>query len=304
MRNTKNFTITRKRFLKSLSILSALTITPISFASIDDRENVMKIKNNLNSNVDRLYILNGGLAIAPDQSMYTPGKFKDKPITLTCNAYLIHRKGQWILWDTGINESVFEEIGGKIIAHGIRGFVVRPLVEQLADIGLTPQDIDIVILSHAHFDHVGNAHLFQNAKWYIQEEEYRAMFSPKYEDYGYLPQLYDFLEKKQIIMVNGDLDIFGDTSIRIISTPGHTPGHCSLMVRLKNKGIVILSADVAHYKYNLEHLRVPQFNSNIADSIASMKKIEQIIATTNAKLWLNHDIKESGTKRYAPAFYE
>ena len=111
MRNTKNFTITRKRFLKSLSILSALTITPISYASIDDRENVMKIKNNLNSNVDRLYILNGGLAIAPDQSMYTPGKFKDKPITLTCNAYLIHRKGQWILWDTGINESVFEEIG-------------------------------------------------------------------------------------------------------------------------------------------------------------------------------------------------
>lgn len=175
--------------------------------------------------IDRLYILDGGVVIASDKSVYTPGKFKGEPISFTCNVYLMQRKGQWILWDTGIEESIFRIPGGKVIAHDLRGIVLRTLTEQLADIDLKPEDINMVILSHAHFDHVGNAHLFRNAKWYIQADEYKAMFGPDHTNYGFDPGLYKDLKNSDVEQVPGDLDVFGDGSVKIMATPGHTPGH-------------------------------------------------------------------------------
>src|SRR5690242_18692275 len=107
--------------------------------------------------IDRLYALNAGFAVQPDRSVYTPGKWKGEPITLSCNAYLIHRSGEWIIFDTGIEDAVAKEAGGRVIAHNIRGIVIRTMRDQLADIGIAPTDVGTVILSHAHFDHVGNA---------------------------------------------------------------------------------------------------------------------------------------------------
>ena len=254
--------------------------------------------------IDRLYILNGGIVTGPDKSIYTPGKFQGQKVSLSCNAYLIQRKGDWILWDTGIDDSIFKEDGGKIIAHGLRGMVVRPIQSQLADLGLSPKDISIVILSHAHFDHVGNASLFKNARWFVQREEHTAMFGQNFEDYGYIPALYKELKNSKIELMDGDLDIFGDGSVQVISTPGHTPGHCSLLVRLAKKGPVLLSADVAHYKYNMVHHAVPQFNSDQDLSVKSMKKVEVILRNENAQLWLNHDIVQTGTIPHSPSFFE
>ncbi|HEX4202109.1 MAG TPA: MBL fold metallo-hydrolase, partial [Chthoniobacterales bacterium] len=145
--------------------------------------------------IDRLYPLNGGLAVAPDRSVYTPGKWKGEQITFSCNCYLMHHGSGWALWDTGISDRVAEESGGKVIAHGIRGIVARTLACHLADIGISPADVTTVILSHAHFDHVGNAALFAHATWFIQSREYAAMIGPDYDKYGYRPELYQTLDK-------------------------------------------------------------------------------------------------------------
>jgi N-acyl homoserine lactone hydrolase len=173
--------------------------------------------------IDRLYVLNAGIAVAPDRSVYSPRKWQGEQITLSCNAYLIRRAGEWILWDTGIEDAIAKESGGRIIAHGIRGIVLRTIRCQLADIGITPADVSTVILSHAHFDHVGNAELFRHATWYIQRREHEAMFGADYEQHGYSPSLYHDLKQAKVALMDGDLDIFADGSVKVISTPGHTP---------------------------------------------------------------------------------
>lgn len=254
--------------------------------------------------IERLYALNGGLAFAPDRSIYTPGQFEGEPVALTCNAYLIRRAGGWILWDTGIDDEVAGDQGGRIIAHGLRGLVVRPVARQLADIGLTPADIGTVILSHGHFDHVGNARLFAHATWYIHRREYEAMTGPDYAGHGYTPELYEALAQARVELFDGDLDPFGDGSIRILATPGHTPGHCSLLVRLPRTGPLLLSADVAHDRYNLEHRCVPAMNSDAEASRRSMDRIAELVAAEAATLWLNHDTVQTATIPHAPAFFD
>jgi N-acyl homoserine lactone hydrolase len=253
---------------------------------------------------ERIYLLNGGLAFAPDKSMYSPGLFVGETVALSCNAYLIRRAGEWILWDTGISDAIFNEIGGKIIAHGIRAVVARPIEKQLAEIGVAPREIARVILSHGHFDHAGNCSLFPHAKWYLQQAEYAAMFGPHFADYGYIPDFYKSIRESQMEHVKGDLDLFGDQSVRLLATPGHTPGHMSLLLRLPTAGSIILTADAAHFRFNLEHCLVPKINSNIADSLRSMDRLNEVARAERAQLWFNHDISQNATIPHAPSWLE
>jgi glyoxylase-like metal-dependent hydrolase (beta-lactamase superfamily II) len=189
-----------------------------------------------------------------------------------------------------------------MIAHGIRAIVVRTIASQFEAIGISPDDVDIIVFSHAHYDHVGNARLFRNAKWIVQESEYEAMYGTNPEAFAYIPDLYSTLRHNEIEIVQGDCDIFDDGAVRLIYTPGHTLGHCSLLVRLPRTGPVVLSGDVAHDYCNLKQRRVPAINADQAASLASMQRIEDIVRDEGAKLWVNHDATQSGTLPHAPAW--
>lgn len=110
------------------------------------------------------------------------------------------------------------------------------------------------------------------------------MFGPDYAQFGYVPEHYERLREERIELIDGDCDLFGDGSIRIISTPGHTPGHCSLLLQLKQTGPVLLSGDVAHYAYNMELRAVPTINADAKASRASMDRIDEIARETGAQL--------------------
>jgi len=264
----------------------------------------MSVMHSHAATVDRVYPLQGGIAMAPDKSTYSPGIDEGTPVALTCNAYLIQRAGEWIMWDTGIEDDLYFRLAGKIVAHGIRGLVSRPLATQLNELGLKPADIRTVILSHGHFDHTGNCNMFSEAKFYLQDEEHQVMFGRDYKKYGYVPKLYSALKKGNVELLSGDVDLFADGSMRIFSTPGHTPGHCSLLLNLRNSGMIVLSADVAHDRYNFDNRLVPTINSDHAQSRESMEKIDEICRTYDAQLWLNHDIMQQATIKHAPSWFD
>ncbi|PZO71520.1 MAG: N-acyl homoserine lactonase family protein, partial [Sphingomonas taxi] len=203
--------------------------------------------------VERIYVLYSGEARVDDRSIYSPGVHVGEPIGLSCYAYLIKHADGWTLWDTGMEDSLAELPEGRIIAHDIRGIAKRTIAGQLKEIGIDPQDVSTLILSHAHFDHAGNCRLFPNARWIVQKAERDAMFGDKPDSFGFLPHLYDTLRSNPTEVVEGDHDVLGDGSVTLIATPGHTPGHCSLLVRLPKSGPVILSGDVAHFEESLHH---------------------------------------------------
>jgi glyoxylase-like metal-dependent hydrolase (beta-lactamase superfamily II) len=107
-----------------------------------------------------------------------------------------------------------------------------------------------------------------------------------------------------VTKIEGDHDVFGDGSVVLISTPGHTPGHQSLLVKLPKTGAVVLSGDAVHFKDNWDHRRVPSMNTSKEQTVASMDRIADILAKEHAQLWINHDNRQSSAQKKSPEFYD
>jgi glyoxylase-like metal-dependent hydrolase (beta-lactamase superfamily II) len=142
----------------------------------------------------------------------------------------------------------------------------------------------------------------------MQQAEYRWIHSPNGPNDN-VNQLMALARKllgtpKNLQLIDGDTDIFGDGSVTLVSTPGHTPGHQSLLVHLRSAGFIMLSGDVAHLEENFRKNIVPSLNTNEAESIASMQKVRRLIATYNAKFFINHDKSQTLELELLPAFYE
>jgi glyoxylase-like metal-dependent hydrolase (beta-lactamase superfamily II) len=89
--------------------------------------------------------------------------------------------------------------------------------------------------------------------------------------------------------VVGDKDIFGDGTVTMIDLPGHTPGHHGLLVKLQHKGYVLLSGDTAHFNENYEANGVPAFNTNRADTLASLDRFKKLAANLHATMIIQHE---------------
>ena len=109
---------------------------------------------------------------------------------------------------------------------------------------------------------------------------------------------------KYLQLVDGDTDVFGDGSLMLVSTPGHTPGSQSLMVHLRNSGFVILSGDVVHLEENFAKDVVPSLNTDKAASIASMERVRSLMAKYDARLFINHEKSQADTLKLIPDFYD
>jgi glyoxylase-like metal-dependent hydrolase (beta-lactamase superfamily II) len=256
------------------------------------------------STVERLYVLYCGEARIPDISPWSPGVNVGQPAVFSDNCYLIHHGQDWMLWDSGFADGLADHPDGVAGARGMRAFRRQTLASQLDEIGVAPAQIKFIAFSHTHADHVGNAKLFPAATWYVQQAEYDAAFGPDPGKYGFVPATYASLRGNPVVKLHGDLDVFGDGSVKILSTPGHTPGHQSLLVRLPSTGAVILSGDVAHFEDNFVNRRVPGFNYDALQSRQSMDRIAAIAAAEHAQIWINHDARQTATIQHAPQFYQ
>jgi N-acyl homoserine lactone hydrolase len=255
--------------------------------------------------VQRLYVLNCGENDTKDLSAWSPGFNEGKAFEFSDSCYLIRHAKGWLLWESGVPDAIADKPDGVVVGNGMLTLHLRKtLRSQLHELGVAPADISFLGFSHFHGDHVGNANLFTAATLFIQQAEYDAAFGPDAAKSGFNAALYDKLRDVPTVKLDGDYDIFGDGSVVIYSTPGHTPGHQSLLIRLPKTGPVLLSGDAVHFQENWENRRVPARNFNKEQSLASMQKLADILEREHAKLWINHDKASTDTLPHAPEFIE
>ena len=223
-----------------------------------------------------------------------PGQSRD----LTVGCYLIRHGDQLMLWDLGLPSALK---GAALAATGdMSATVHRTLVEQLADLGIKPQDIDVVGVSHFHSDHVGQLPDFPAAKLYIGKGDWDALTqSPPPAFLDPRPFTHWISGGGTVEPVARDKDIFGDGSVVMFDMPGHTPGHHTLLVRLAGRGPVLLSGDQAHFQENYDSEGVPTFNTNRADTLASFGRFKALAKNLKATVIIQHEPRDVGK---LPAF--
>jgi N-acyl homoserine lactone hydrolase len=249
------------------------------------------------SGIDKLYILNCGEGVAGDISRWSPGVNVGKSMDFVDNCYLMHHMRGWLLWDTGVTDAIAAMPDGQAPADPRMTHWRRPktLASQLEALGVKPSEIKYVAISHTHPDHIGNVELFPQAMLLVQKAEYEW---PNPLGVG------RFKPEHPVTKLEGDYDIFDDGSATIIATPGHTPGHQSLLVKLPKTGALVLSGDAVHFKSNWEKRGVPSGNTDMDKTLTSMQRIADVLVKENAQLWINHDKAQRESLKMAPGFYD
>jgi N-acyl homoserine lactone hydrolase len=126
---------------------------------------------------------------------------------------------------------------------------------QLRAQGVDPDDVAIAVVSHLHFDHAGGLCRLPNARVLVQAAEWEAARNEKLVAFGtYEPTDFDLGHDR--LLLDGEHDVFGDGSVRLVPTPGHTPGHQSLLV----EGRRLLVGDACYCRLALDRDALPMFS--------------------------------------------
>jgi len=209
--------------------------------------------------------------------------FGDLKVQFVFSCYIIKHDNDYLLWDTG---------------HSMTAPNVAPkvsIVDQLAKIHVTPEQIKYVGISHYHADHTGQVASFPKATLLIGAREWDAISAPKpAEGVNYKPFEGWIKGENKVEPLPIDKDVFGNNSMIVLRTPKHTPGHQALLVKLPQIGAVILSGDAMHFHENFDSDSMPMFNYDRAQTLASMARIKKLMASQKAKLIIQHDARDIG----------
>jgi N-acyl homoserine lactone hydrolase len=220
-----------------------------------------------------------------DTFAYTDPKM---PFTFSC--YVIRHGDDIMVWDTGFVP------GSNPNAPKVS------LTDQLAQLKIRPEQVKYVGISHFHADHTSQLPSLPDATLLIGQKEWDALTAPKPMAGANVAAFAHWISGGgKVEPQAADKDVFGDGTVMILRTPGHTPGHQSLLVRLKEKGPVILIGDVAHFQENYDSDGVPGFNYDRAETIASIERIKGIAKNLNATVIIQHDPRDIGKLPPFPA---
>jgi N-acyl homoserine lactone hydrolase len=254
----------------------------------------------------RLYTLECGHYAQWDMSILSDtGEYDGKAGSLADPCFLIVHPRGILLWDTGGSNPV-ERIPEGMDVHSKAKPLSVTLISQLKVLGLTPTDINYVAFSHFHEDHVGNAKEFPASTWIINRVELDWVLKTSASGPAFIAALKRHAKKKilETYYDPSDYDVYGDRSVKILFTPGHTPGSQSLEVRLAKSGPVILTGDLYQTIDNRRYRRVPSENTSRAESLASMDRIAEIAKQTGAKVVVQMDEDEFDLLPKFPAYLD
>jgi glyoxylase-like metal-dependent hydrolase (beta-lactamase superfamily II) len=235
-----------------------------------------------------LWRLDCGTIVVKDLSVFSDTyDYAGQKKTLTDSCYLIRHDRSYMLWDTGLPAAL---LGAPASDAPMAPSLKRTLPDQLKEIGVGPEKIEKIGISHYHFDHVGQAADFPAATLMIGKADLDALKTtppPFGAEPGLLKPWLD--AGAPVDLISGDKDVFGDGSVVMLATPGHTPGSHSLLVRLTEKGPVILAGDTVHFEEQFARHGVPPFNRERADTLASMDRVQHMARTLHATVIACHD---------------
>jgi glyoxylase-like metal-dependent hydrolase (beta-lactamase superfamily II) len=210
----------------------------------------------------------------------------DKMLPFTFSCYVIKHGSDYMVWDTGFAPGTSPN-APKV-----------SLAEQLAQLKITPEQIKYVGISHFHADHTGQLSPLANATLFIGKGDWDGVNAkmPGANVDGFKEWIGTSRKVEPLAL---DKDVFGDGTVVILRTPGHTPGHSSLLVKLKDKGNVLLTGDLAHFHENYDSNGVPAFNYDRSETVASLERFKKIAANLKATVIIQHDPRDIGK---LPAF--
>jgi N-acyl homoserine lactone hydrolase len=205
----------------------------------------------------------------------------DLKLQFVYSCYLVKHDGDYLLWDTG---------------HAMDAPNVAPkesIVDQLAKLNLKPEQIKYVGISHYHADHTGQVASFPSATLLIGAREWDAITAPKpAQGVNYKPFEHWAKGEGKLEALAVDKDVFGDGSVIVLRTPGHTPGHQSLLVKLAQMGPVVITGDAVHFRENWDTDGVPWFNYDRAQTVASVERLKAIATNLKATVIIQHDKRD------------
>jgi glyoxylase-like metal-dependent hydrolase (beta-lactamase superfamily II) len=226
-------------------------------------------------------------SVAPFSDTYA---MPDLKVQLTFSCYLVKHGEDYLVWDTGY------AVGANAEAPKVS------LVDQLAQLKLTPDQVKYVGISHYHGDHTGQTASFPKATLLIGKADWDVLNGPKPSPAANAAPFAHWISGGgKVDPVTRDKNVFGDGTVVMLDTPGHTPGHHSLLVRLKDAGVVLLTGDLTHFRENYDGDGVPTFNTDRAQSLASLDRFKKIAANLKATVIIQHDPRDIGKLPPFPA---
>lgn len=201
------------------------------------------------------------------------------PFTFSC--YVIRHGSDYMVWDTGYLPGSTDNATNK------------PITELLGQMNVKPEQVKFVGVSHFHADHTGQLAPFANATLLIGKGDWDGINANPPMGGANVAGFKEWMgTSRKVKPLTADEDVFGDGSVIVFRAPGHTPGHTALLVRLKEKGPVVLIGDAAHFHENYESNGVPSFNFDRAQTIASLERIKAIEKNLKATVIIQHDPRD------------
>lgn len=234
--------------------------------------------------VKALHALQNGW-FGAERSLLFYGTFSGEKVAIPVTCYLVRTDDAVILFDTGLSPRA---VPGLLRTDPLARFTDADLlVHRLDALGLTVDDIDLVVLSHLHYDHAGGAHLFPKSELVVQKDEYAfAHYPSSFFAPFYYRKNYD-LPGYRWRLLDGDAELVpGVTALR---TDGHTPGHQSLYVDLPETGPVILAGDCVYWQEHLDDEKVPGVVWNPTLALHSIKRLKTLARLVRGRIFPSHD---------------
>jgi N-acyl homoserine lactone hydrolase len=234
--------------------------------------------------VKALHALQNGF-MGAQRSLLFYGEFSEAATQIPITCWVIRTSDATILYDTGVSPRA---VPGLLRNDPLARFTEQDLLaHRLREVGLAPENVDLVVLSHLHYDHAGGAELFPGSELVAQKDEYSyAHYPASFFASFYYRKNFD-LPGYRWRLLDGDAELV--PGVTVLRTDGHTPGHQSLMVELPETGAVILTGDACYWNEHVEKERVPGVVWNPTLALHSIKRLKTLARLTRATIFPSHD---------------